>query len=630
MSSECSRHPDKFIQTKMNESVPISKQEIRRDELLARVENKVETIEELKVFAEVNEHLSVEELQIESDRQLELIKSKFSEKLGRLAEYKKVHSELMELIGPMDSILESEDFVASGELLDKENELTEKENELKKDTDVVFLVKVEKFFENLVKKRTETLQLQKLFQDNEKLFYVRLAVIMGLKKSGDLKDVGLIWGGYSLSLLCGDNLVSKIDSLEAGNNGCHFPGSVINAVSGKNKNWQSTVVHENNHNLEEMFGDSGTQYSDQLLNNLNAQMERLLRLRELQAPEALMAGIEETIKNKVAEYCYQNFNEIVADIDRIGERGIATFLSNFRRALNAVEKFVEQVKDPEIKNWLMASLDETEENFAGILKDIGDMFFAAKELGDVDKAKASLILFHSENIDEALKYLSWHFGPRFDFLVSLRPVLQGGAYFPIIEKLAQGSPTAENRLLLSIFGVAPQPTNRAETFDLKLATKTDLSSFFELDNIRLLAETLAKDESLKLTEQEKEKFGQLFDDSSPETVSRLTNDEFLELVEKILFIAQRLELPKLVSFGLENISYQYFAKDIYRAIGDNDFTKPLDLFKRWPFDKSLLLNVLNDDGGYFIEECADKTNIQKFYQDLGLGEFFAEFLKEAN
>ncbi|MCX6712388.1 MAG: hypothetical protein NT041_01705, partial [Candidatus Vogelbacteria bacterium] len=242
---------------------------------------------------------------------------------------------------------------------------------------------------------------------------------------------------------------------------------------------------------------------------------------------------------------------------------------------------------------------------------------------------AALVLFHSENIDEVFKYLSWHFGSRFDFLVSLRPVLQGGAYFSIVEELAKGSPTAENQLLRSIFGVASQPTNRVETFDLKLAEKTDLSSFFELDNLRLLAETLDKDKdgSLKLTEQEKEKFERLFDNSSPEAVSRLTNDEFLELTEKILFITQRLELPKLAYFVLENMSYQYFAKRIYLAIEDDDFTEPSDLFKRWPFDKKLLLDVLIEDAGGFIEESANEINIRKFYESLGLEDFFAECLE---
>ncbi|MCX6712068.1 MAG: hypothetical protein NT041_00050, partial [Candidatus Vogelbacteria bacterium] len=247
----------------MKEGVPTSKLELRRDELLARVESKVETIEELKVFAEVNQPLSVEELQTESDRQLELIKSKFSEKLGLLAGYKKVHSELVELVGPIDSIFDLAKSEEDVDLLDREIELNNREDELKKDTDVAFLIKVEKFFENLVKKRKETLELQKLFPSNKKLFYARIAVIVGLKDPKDLEAVTMIWSGYSLSLLCDDKLAQKVirsKSVEA----CHFSGSVVNAISLHHKDWKNSVIHENNHNLEEMFGDNGHQYSDQL------------------------------------------------------------------------------------------------------------------------------------------------------------------------------------------------------------------------------------------------------------------------------------------------------------------------------------------------------------------------------
>ncbi|MCX6713516.1 MAG: hypothetical protein NTV48_00185 [Candidatus Vogelbacteria bacterium] len=634
----------------MKESVELSGLEAKREGLFERIENKIETIEELRAFAEANEALSAEDLEAECERQLELIKSKFPEKQEKFLDYQVLNKAMTDFRQEhhrdipinFEEGVENIETDYSGikmEEADKEREEIEEEwaigeniSELTKDPDVAFLVKVDTFFENLVKKRKEMVELQDFFHSDKEEFYNRVAKIVGLDNPAMIEEAELIWGGYDLTLLCESNLAEKI--IIKGATGTHFVGSVINVVS-KGKDWQGSANHESNHNLGEMFEDRGNFYSAVWIDRLSQSINRLNTFKTgPKSIDFIVQREKRMLREIISEYCHDNFNEIIADIDRIGEGEINTFLSNFRRALYGMEKIIEQIEDPEIKELAETSLNEAEEGFAEILKIVGNIFFASKELGDIDKAKASLILFETGRLDQAVKYMSWHFGSKFDFLYCLRPVLQGSAYFSVADNLRGRA--IEQSGLVGILG-RDGVYGRTQTFDFTLAEKTGLESFFELENIRQLAKTLEQDPSLKLAEEDKNKFEPLFDNPTPEVISDLDNDEFLELVKKIVFIAERLAIPELVSFVQERVAYQYFARSIYRSVDDGDFAEPLDLFMRWPFAKELLLEVLTHDGGGFIDEYLERqgikpsieelreTGIGKFYQAVGLGEMIDKY-----
>jgi len=433
--------------------------------------------------------------------------------------------------------------------------------------------------------------------------------------------------------LCDKDLALKI--VTPGAIATHFLGSVVSVIT-KSRDWEKHARHENNHNLEEMFAGAGSFYAESLMMSLTHSLVRLNRLKELGAPLVIITTEKKNFKKRISKYCHSNFHEIIADIDNLDDREINTFWVNFGRVLDLMETFVEQVEDLEMKELIKDSLIEMEENFAEILIKIGRMFFAAKELGDVDKAKAALILFQTERIDKALKYLSWHFGPQFDFLTCLRPVLQQGAYFSVIE-FRMGW-TLEQSILSQILG-EDEILGRAKSFELRLAKEDGFESFWSLKNIRQLSVAVDNGTNLQLPDKEKEKFSTFFDNPAPEVILALSNDDFVELVQKVVFIAKRLDFPKLSSFVLGNVSYQFFAGKVYRAIDDDDFTKPLDLFKRWPFGLKVFLDVLEQDDGDFIGEYFKKTGMEltaeslrdskigKFYQNLGQSELMGKLFQ---
>ena len=242
------------------------------------------------------------------------------------------------------------------------------------------------------------------------------------------------------------------------------------------------------------------------------------------------------------------------------------------------------------------------------------MFFAAGEMGEVGKAKAALVLFEARKIDKAVKYLSWQLGPRFDFLFSLRPVLQGGAYFHNLDK--RKDQIIASDLLASLFGTRPF-ISKAKSFDLALARETGLDSFFDLDNIRRLYKSLEEDANLKLSEDEKKGFVNVLDIFPFDKINNLKVDDFFEFVEKLSFIAKKLEIPDLENFALNRSPYHYFASKIYVALKSGDFSEAIEFFKRWPYAQDILISVLKDEASNFTSEKIRDTKLRSFYEAIG-------------
>jgi hypothetical protein len=611
----------------MTESAPVSRHEAKREEIFERIEKKVETIEELRSFAEANGKLPPEELKVLCAQKLDEIKAKFPQKTDLLADYKRKELELAEMRSKI-SLPESEDEIEESDLdnFEKEDELESYLYQLsEEDTEISFLLRVEEFFVNLVKKREELLAWQELYETDKGAFFDKILPALKFDEEAlpELEVAPIIWGDYSLSLSLPPAFLAVI--MRGKVEGIHFRDTVINIIS-EETDFDKTLRHENNHNLEEMFGRERNLYAGEIGHGLEAKIERLDRLKELRAPKIFIEKEINGIKRFISDYCYKNFHEIVADIDNLEEREIHTFLANFYKIFKEIRRALGKIDDSELRISIEEGLEEVQGKFIEILKTIGNMFFAAKEMGDAGKAKASLILFEAKKIDKAVKYLSWHFGPQFDFLYSLRPVLQGEAYFPVVDK--RRGRVVENDIFAAIFGESDL-LSQGQSFDLALARETGPDSFFELNNIRRLSEALKADENLKLGEGDKEKFGGILSGFPFRKISSLKIEDFLEFVEKLFFVSKRLDIPELEVFALDRSPYQYFASKIYESIESDNFTEAIEIFKRWPYSQDVLISVLRDEIFSFSSdykplqsqeltpEKLRETNLWSFYESLG-------------
>lgn len=407
----------------------------KRDQLYEKIEAEIHAILNFKKIAGNSDIVSREEFFQSLDDQRDDIRKKFDpsvlEKYERFLKLEeqydlsmRVHTEktermyldpdensdVEELDAEIIEQLTQEIDVLEEDLEDLQTEMFE----LSMDDNIVFLTKIDSFVEDMKAKKVLASTISQEFQENPTTVRRWLHGYKP-KDSVDAKVTNV-----SVNFIVSSSDFEEMHG--TGADGFHIVSNPINIIK-EGEGAESVIQHEENHNLSESFVSS-THYTD----NLSADLEKTFgRISEgKKYDHMIMKQFVERDKRKIrrtiANYHQMNFQEIIADVDRLPSGEMNTFLVNYAETETALKRFVKKYRndDEEFFETVLSDIKKMEENFVKYFYSLSNIFYVAKQIGKIEEAKALVILFgDSSNIRKVERHLR-HYDQHYDDHVTIR------------------------------------------------------------------------------------------------------------------------------------------------------------------------------------------------------------------
>lgn len=498
-------------------NLAFQRQAEKKESLYEKVEMKTQLILAFRRMVEENGNLSTEDLAAKLHAGLEDVKKKLgTEKIAQYAlllENMQRNFEIKERIYEIDnelypeiyiddddegeddanqaiegSDLSDEEIKAQGELgeelemLSGESENLEREihNSLM-DNDISFLLKLVRFYESIIRKKKRTLKLLSLIR--EKQAHVLRSLFNGYKFE---KDPIVMSTGVCINIILSPK---DYEALYGGNsNGVHIttgePINVIRDRIGK----ESTIMHEENHNISESFAPSAF-LIDSFIKKLEKEMSYI---DDGDYPDFFIDRAKQGIENGITEYYKQNYYEIIADIDRLPEGDTSTFMSNYSQTENKLKQFASGVKDEKFRSRLHQRIDDMEKNFLIYFNNLSNIFYAANKIGRTEEAKALMILFGKGDGSRKIERHLRNYDQKYDDHVLIRRFTGEGDYMKaayLKENYTKGVKTIEDILLSKIFG--PAEDRRTKVL---IETGIGIDDLEDLERIESLIDSIADED----------------------------------------------------------------------------------------------------------------------------------------
>lgn len=606
------------------ESEEMNKLEIKKF-LEQKVEGKIKIIQELWSLALENKNLPLEEF---GNSMMEFKKDfmdYFNDDLKEEYEKLKKHEKEKEEIEIKMYYNEECNDEEVNDMVEKLDILNEKIYKLSSE-DLLFLKNVNDFINNIVLKRYEVDELEKAYKKGgADEFFQKL----GRNPTADLsseerKRIEINFSGHCVNLILPKDVYKKISNDVS--TGCHYTGTVINLIS-DTPNKDRTIRHEENHNLSESFVEQVI-YSDSFLEEINSRINRIEKLRNLGATEAMIKNEMSNIKGVISNYVFKNFSELVADINEPSRENIRNYFSQFLRTVNDLDVFIGEVKDEELKKELSLGVNKLEKEFIKHIEKLANIYFVSNNTGNNEDMKGAILLFGHDKINKVERYLKSKIGKdKYNTIESIRPISgERNAYFSGI----RSSRTSAEKTLDNIFGVEAERSEKI----ISILNK-DKEDFFKGGNLEKLISDL---NALKNTDQEA--FKQVVSLISKEEilnnegaklfVRKMRNiEELVEMDRLLKKLGKTIDVPEL-SNQVEEIYLSEYVDELYNiSLADDDFEELVELFKGDYFNmrssKKYIEEILSVDIEFLIDDLPDycdndikRTKFWDFIKTIGL------------
>lgn len=604
-----------------------------RDGLYEHVESKVQSILGLRAFIDGSGDLPLEDLVTELEGEIGKIKSGMDPqkvaKYGLVLEKDALFHEVMEKrdeIGRQiyvdmedggDDIddfgyIPDEELEEQLERLDIElRDIFKEIAELSSDDDVAFIIKLENFKRNMIRKKKEVLAFNDRVEKDP-------AFVSKFILNGYVPEDGfnIQSSGFCVNIILSGNDYQKI--LGNRSSGLHLQGSVVNIIR-DNPDKDDTIRHEENHNASESFVPKVI-YVDSFIKELEKEVEKSDRMAELDAPRMITKNMRAKIQDSISDYYKYNYSEIVADIDRLPTGDMGTFLINYEKAERKLRAFVSGVKDAELRGQLDKKINEMEKKFIKYFFDLSNIFYFANRIGKAEEAKGLVILFgNGSGIRKIERHLR-NYDPSYDDVILLRRFTGEMDYLKGLESIK--SPA--EKMLESIFG--ENQGSKSHGVSLEFGIKfDDLESLKKIENFIF---------SNDISDEEKAAIGERMGKMAEEDFFKYRNYDFSDKnIGFYMEIINRLE--KISDFcGLDealvgSFKYGLFASYVTRAFSLKDFS---ELEKEYDggfggfFENDMMRIIIIEELDFSHENYYTKkgnirsSKLRNFLEKIGIGE----------
>jgi len=566
------------------------KRELERQALYERIDQKVEMIRDVRIFVKNSSSLGFDDFREECLKKMETIKAffdqsvidKFSEliKLGETRKslekqlelrkeeiakeiydlsdeefekrYQEIHGDSPEDFFDRDWFVEmtcDEDkkYKSIDEALNKaDNQIFS----LLKNDDVDFIKKFNDFFADIISKRGLVIKAEGRYKADPVKFLRNFENIRTDK-------IEVLFSGINVNIIIPPEDFLKIfpDKIC---DGFHRSASIYNFIKDRDGK-EGTINHEENHNLAESFVPSPLV---DFLRQFNIRLDRLNKLVEAKAPKCILDATIDLLEMTITRYTNDYFNEIVADIDRIPDREIKTFLAKFLNSYEDIVDLLDEIGDDEIRRRIFKNLEVTEKPFIEYIDKLSIIFLAINKFGneeDREKIKGAIILFGPNNLYKVEKYARHILGEEvYDALLAFRPLLGDESYFKELSRFSRSLDSegysAKDRFEQIIWGTVLDNTPN-KRLNRSMVRKKIPASFFNPNNLKKLNELL---ETLDGAEEK---------DDQLKTLSQLIERSFIESID---FLKIFKDNPSL--FNLDTaLEMEKYLKNIGNKLGIPEF-----------------------------------------------------------
>lgn len=634
----------------------------KRKFLYEKLEEKVESILELRSFAKNHEKDNLDDLEVNIKlKQQKLLDDYFSrgfitmEEKGKLASFPEIIREGHEL----SQLLMKEEAKANL-TSSNEQEYNQKRAQFEKEEkrldeimaeyvaeesniDLNFLKKAGVFLDTILLKKQTVIEMEEMYKTSPEEFYATVQEQCGLDMTVAKDNYNVSFPGYSIVIE-----LSEVDfnqwTREKGTQGVKIAGTafiILKDTEGKEK----TLNHEENHNLSESFVPD-VQYADifsqriGLILEMNDEVERRLSTATTSEKQDLIKAkeyVKINLPKLIDNYAFENFSEIIADIDRLGDKEINTYLWNYIEWVNKIEEIAEKTGNEEIKAILEQGLRTSRLQFVDYINKLSNIFFVSEKLGEIDQAKGAIILFKHKQINKAEKYLKHHFGEeKYNTYKSLQPLISGGVYFKDIEKMDK---LFKDIKFMSLEG---KKDIGLEDFNLKageelmsdIIERNGLPAFLRMDNLRNLALSL-KEHTIDLSEEEKSNLREsVLKTSWLESVifNKYEAKDLGEIDTYLKEIGEHLGIDELKEITEEKISVDLVSCSLFKCFSKKNYDSLLEAYNIWPFGKSLfqfaLVKPFIKMLSFMREEFAEDKNFIEFLEKIEINQRIKEIILE--
>lgn len=587
----------------------------KRDSLYAKVDGKVDAIIETRQFIEEIKDLGVDEYEKACEFKLKSIQEGFDVSVQEKAGKKRaLLIKLHDLYRQQDKLEEGmEEFekYESKEVNELFKEIESIYGELGKlegNDDVDFLLEMESFFRGAAVKRKSVLRVQQEISKDPDWMVKYFAKVFDMSQIPK-EEMKIEISGININIFLKPEHFKKfIDKKCAG---LHMKGTVFNFIKMRD-NQDMAVNHEENHGLSEMFAKEN-KYSHNFIAEIKSEISGIIEWQK-DKPLAISRNVIESKKRRIIKdmrgYMFENFDEIIADIDNLAEGKLNTYLSNFLRAIGEIHVLIDQMENGDVRSLLEKNLHLMKENFISHLNKISQIFFASSKIGKKEEAKAATILFGPENLRKISRHME-SYDERYQLYEYLQPVISGGSFIRNLDGYRKKAPEAA--LLEEIFG-----KNREEAFRDKII-KGSFFDFFRTKNIKKLAGYLDSKEKFELDLTDKYLIIESLDWILADVGEIFKKDASLYDVKNILEydrelknISQKLGIKPLENFVENYLSYNFMYFQIEKAMIADNFEELKKTYDSWTLDKKFINEALLDyfGNGFAADDYSDMHGVE--------------------
>lgn len=606
---------------------------ITKKRLLGREEKKIKSVIDIRRTVELLSYMEEDELRAALETEFKRIRSRFPDEVyAELKEYRereKIFHELME----QDKI-----YTERGEYNeDIDRRYNEQYSWIEKfeyfpgHEDALYLSKVEDFFKSILEKRTQVLAWQEKYSANQDNFYQELAEATEYDFSSlDLEKVEISFSGYAINIIL---FAEDYDRVVGGDtHGVHFRETVFNFIK-QREGVDSTIRHEENHNLSESFavGRTGEVYIDRVRNSFQV----ITRMEILGASEAILEEMYPTAHNCVAQHIQGIFHEAIADIDALAVGSMKGFFYHYINSIDDLNRFykaeVEGKSSSRLQALFLEAFQEMQEKFIDFIEQLSFIFYIAQRVNKLEEAKAAVILYGANNIGKVERYLK-RFCPEYKLLKAVHPVIMQGSYFREVGERASKASSFYKEI---VYGSKRRASDEAV---LTIKKRHDYKYFFQLANLKRAADLFSRDQQvIMLTEQEQQYLAGLIESIGFQAWEELDSENSLYTIRKLAPYLEMLDLV-LTRLGVNSETWSHDCAEYFayifctEAIRSDDFTEldalyQLPQLRRKRIDDALIDHL--QDGfvfeDYGFENDDDpreirKTKLWDFLKRVGLEE----------
>lgn len=410
----------------------VSRHHEKREGLYEKFEKKIDLINELRDFVVESSQLSVDEMRsafdermqkMIDDTELDFVTSENQDKA----------SEYRELEAQREEVLLSDEA-------DEFDRLTLKMKEHQRDSDLVFNVKLQVFFENLLEKREVQLFVQELHSKQSDDFEHALLENEGVADADEAEVRVRFDSPYAVVSEVDDEhwesgQEGSLDEYSGGDFGDRKVSVVWLRSGGKEK--EKILNHEINHVISRAFlGDLPERFhEDSFFEAMREAVRSLGDIDDSGNRELIKRMVMMEIGDFIEDYFEQAHHELVADVDLLERGELNSFLKVYLGIGERLDELVWILGDGELNRWAQERLSKMFEKFEKFVEKLGDLVFVASEAGEMDRLKGAVIAMNPGKIEVVEKFFKHKLGGKYEAYRSFKPLLKEGYDFEQYELL---------------------------------------------------------------------------------------------------------------------------------------------------------------------------------------------------